>query len=196
MKRNYVSVVCWNSINFNPLSIPNSSQGKVLVYQVFDPKIDVTNAFSFLTTALDSSKNYHIIAKHSGKALGISKALQTAGAAVVQSNLTDLAHQKWQIIPISNGFYQLKAVHSGLVIDSRWGSQKQGTRLNQWTSQANSQSQEWQLLPASNGAYYIVNRQSGLNLSVPIYSLLENMSLVLLNNSGYASQLWEIVEVN
>ena len=78
-------------------------------------------------------------------------------------------------------------MHSGLVIDSRWGSQKQGTRLNQWTSQANSQSQEWQLLPASNGAYRIVNRQSGLNLSVPIYSLWENMPLVLLNNSGYAS---------
>lgn len=182
--------------NFNPLSIPNSSQGKVLVYQIFDPKIDALNPFSFQTTALDSSKHYHIIAKHSGKALGISKALQTVGAAVIQSNLTDSTHQKWQIIPTTDGFYQLKAVHSGLVMDSRWGSAKQGTRLNQWTIQATSRSQEWQLLPAANGTYRIVNRHSSLNLSVPIYSLSDNMQLVQLNNAGYASQLWEIVAVD
>jgi Ricin-type beta-trefoil lectin domain-like len=180
---------------YNPYNVAGRSQGKVLVYQVYDPKSTTTNAFSLSSSVFDSSKTYQIIAKHNRKALSVLKASTTEGAAIVQAVLFNLAHQKWKIIPTQGGYYQLKAVHSGQVLDLRWGGKKQGTRLNQWTNQATSKSQEWKLIPISNSEYRIVNRNSGLSLSVPINSLTDNLQLVQLNDGAYANQLWEIVEV-
>ena len=181
--------------NYNPINAPNQTYGKVLVYSIYDPKTTATNAFSIQSTAIDSSKCYQIIAKHSGKVLTVAKGSQTIGAIIIQATLTNLLSQKWKIIPTNNGYYQLKALHSGQSLDVKWGGKRAGTQLNQWISNAASKSQEWQLVPANNGYFKIINRNSGLSLSVPIYSLNNNLQLTQLNEHSFSNQLWQIVEV-
>jgi hypothetical protein len=181
--------------NYNPINAPDQTQGKVLVYVIYDPKATATNAFSVLSTGVDSSKCYQIIAKHSNKVLSVLKGSQTIGAAIVQATLANLSSQKWKITPSSNGFYQLKSLNGGQAVDVRWGGKQQGARIQQWSSDATSKSQEWQLVSLNNGYYRIVNRNSGHNLSVPIYSNGNNTQTVQLSNTAYAEQLWQIVEV-
>jgi hypothetical protein len=185
--------------NYNPINVPGVTHGKVLVYAIFDPKATATNVFSVVNSAatltIDSSKYYQIIAKHSNKAITVAKASQTIGAAIVQETLANVASQKWKITPTTNGFYQIKSLNSGQSLDIRWGAKRQGARLQQWTKQATSQSQDWEIVSLNNGYFKIINRSSGFNLSVPIYSTLNDMQLVQLNELSYSEQLWKIVEV-
>jgi hypothetical protein len=185
--------------NYNPVNAPNQTHGKVLIYAMYDPKTTATNAFSVVNSAvgfaIDSTKYYQIIAKHSNKALTVAKASQKNGAAIVQTTVANIPNQKWKITLTSTGFYQLKALHSGQSVDIRWGGRRQGARVQQWANQATSQSQEWQIISLNNGYFKIINRNSGLNLSVPIYSTLNDMPLVQLNELSFSEQLWQIVEV-
>ena len=182
--------------NYNPFNTAGMSYGKVMVYDVYDPKAGVTNAFSVLPLTLDTAKYYRIIAKHNNKVMSLVNTSTTSGAAIVQTTLSTLATQKWKIVPTSNGYNQLISLHSGQALDVRWGGKKQGTRINQWASNSVSSSQEWKLEPAGNGYIKIINRNSGQALSVPIGSNIENLQLVQLASTGFYSQLWQLVEVN
>lgn len=180
---------------YNPFSTPGIMAGKVVVYQIYDPIANATNPFSFTPSSTDTVKCYQLMAKHSNKALAVANASQVNGSAIVQSTLSNATHQKWYLVPTSDGYFQLKAVHSGRVLDIRWGGTRQGARVNQWASTATSRSQEWKLEPLNNGYSRLVNRQSGLALSVPIYSVLDNLQLVQLNGASYANQDWQLIEV-
>jgi hypothetical protein len=184
---------------YNPTNAPNQAYGKIFVYDIYDPKTTATNVFSVESTAsvttIDSAKYYHLIAKHSGKVLGVAQGSLSSGGAIVQTTLANVASQKWKIKPTANGFYQLTALQSGQALDVRWGAKRRGARLNQWATQSNSASQEWQLVPATGGYFKLINRNSGLMLSVPIYSLNNNTQLVQLNDVSFSGQLWQLVEV-
>lgn len=182
--------------NYNPFNTAGMTVGKVLVYEVYDPKLGANNAFSVLTIPTDTVKCYRIIAKHSNKVMCVVGGATAAGSAIAQCVFSNLANQKWKIVPTTNGYVQLKALHSGQAMDVRWGGLRQGTRINQWQNDPTSKSQEWKLEPAGNGYFKIINRNSGQALTVPIGSDIENLQLVQLQNTPHNSQLWQIVEVS
>ena len=181
---------------YNPFNSAGMSAGKVLVYKMYDPKANANNPFSILSTSIDSSKCYRIVAKHNNKALTVVNGSQSLGSAIVQATTTNLSNQKWILVPTSGGYYKIKSLVSGQALDIRWGGIRQGARVNQWSNDMSSKSQEWKLVPSSNGCVQIINRNSGFALSVPIYLNTENFQLVQLNTLSYANQLWQLVEVS
>ncbi len=187
--------------NYNPLNTAGVTHGGVVVYQIYDAKATATNAFSFYSAARDSmvrdsSKVYKIVAKHNSKVIGLVEPSSATGKAIVQAVFTNLATQKWQFVPTTDGYFQLISQQSGQALDVRWGGTRQGVRINQWAKNTVSKSQEWKLEAASNGAFKIINRNSGLALSVPNASNLENLQLVQLKKADFYSQLWDIVETS
>lgn len=181
---------------YNPFNSAGMTAGKVLVYQMYDPAANATNSFSILSTNIDSSKCYRIVAKHNNKALTVVNNSQSLGAAIVQATAANLSSQKWILVPTSDGYYKIKSLLTGQAMDIRWGVARQGARVNQWTYDVSSKSQEWKLIPSSNGCFQIINRNSKHALSVPIFLNTENFQLVQLNTLSQANQLWQLVEVS
>lgn len=182
---------------YNPFNTAGMTAGKVLVYQVYDPKLNASNSFSMVTIPnADTAKYYRIVAKHNNKVICVAGAGMLSGSAIAQCVFSNAENQKWKIEPTTDGYVQLKAKHSGQAMDVRWGGLRQGTRINQWSSTASSKSQEWKLMPTGNGYFKIINRNSGQALTVPINSDIENLQLVQLQNTVFYSQLWQIVEVS
>ncbi|MBL7817926.1 MAG: RICIN domain-containing protein [Saprospiraceae bacterium] len=179
------------AVNYNPLNTAGMTVGKVVVYSIYDPKPNANNSFSFVAPTLDITKTYQIIAKHSNKALTALSNSQPQ--AIVQSTVNNATAQKWQFVPTANGYFQIKSVQNQLLIDTRWGGDKPGTRLNLWAKN-NSSSQEWKLVPQANGSYKIVNKNGSLCMSVPINMTID-IQLVLLNSSPANGQEFLLVEV-
>ena len=74
-------------------------------------------------------------------------------------------NQKFYIKSVSNGYYTIKAVHSGKYIDVEKGSKVNGANVLQYDYNGAS-NQMWLIKSAGDGYYHIISKCSGLYLDV------------------------------
>jgi elongation factor Tu len=67
----------------------------------------------------DTSLQYKLIAKHSGKCLDVigGPGAVANGVRVQQYDYLGGDNQKWRLVPVEDGYYQLIAKHSGKCLD-------------------------------------------------------------------------------
>ena len=144
------------------------------------------------TGDFDSSKLYSIISKHSGKALDVYYGSQDNGANVLQYTYNGYNNQKWYVQKQSNGYYIIKNLASGKVLDA--AGTANGSNVQQW-EYGGGANQEWSIENV-NGYYKIINRGSGKSLDVANISAEDNANVQQWDYLGQDNQLWSITALN
>ncbi|GAB3416123.1 RICIN domain-containing protein [Flindersiella endophytica] len=107
--------------------------------------------------------NYRLVAQHSGKAADISAVSTSAGALLQQWSLTGGLNQQFDFLDSGNGYYRIRARHSGLVLQVAGNST--GADITQ-QADTNATSEQWRVVDQGGGTVSLVNRQSGLAMDV------------------------------
>jgi hypothetical protein len=138
---------------------------------------------------IDPSALYRITAKHSGKCLSVAGGMSSLrnGDPLIQWDCIDTEdNQKWQIVPVGDGYYKILAKHSGKAMSVFGGifSTANDVSIQQWDYNGTA-NQMWQLSRDAEGCYTIIARHSGKLLDI-------NGGPDATGNGSYAHQ-WEDV---
>lgn len=107
--------------------------------------------------------NYKLVAQHSGKLVEIAGASTAAGALVQQAQATGGLSQQFDFVESGDGYYRLRARHSGLVLQA--ANANSGADISQQPD-SNAIAQQWRVVDQGGGAVSLVNRLSGLAMDV------------------------------
>ncbi|MEV8443750.1 RICIN domain-containing protein [Actinosynnema sp. NPDC051121] len=118
---------------------------------------------SSLRTTDPVPASYSLVAQHSGKAADISEASTAAGAKLVQWTANGGRNQQFAFIDTGDGYFRIKAVHSGLVLQVAGNTN--GADITQQPD-TGAASQQWRVVDHGGGVISLVNRQSGLAMDV------------------------------
>ena len=81
------------------------------------------------------------------------------------------ANQKFEILYDGEGYYTIKAIHSGKYLDVEGSSKKSGTNVDQWEYHGGN-NQKWVIKEAGDGYYYVISKCNGLYLTVESSNLV------------------------
>jgi hypothetical protein len=116
---------------------------------------------------INSSHDYRLVAKHSGKVLDVFDASIGNGARTQQFTWHGGDNQRWRLELLEDGHYRIIANHSGKVLDIEGGAGALGNQVSanqyDWNGGSN---QRWRLIPAGGGYYNIVAKHSSKCLDV------------------------------
>lgn len=90
----------------------------------------------------DLAGTYEIIARHSGKTLGIRDGSMADAAAAEQRTYTGATSQQWELTGVGDGYYKIIARHSGKALDM--GGAHDGALATQW-GYGGGANQQWKL---------------------------------------------------
>ena len=143
----------------------------------------------------DPNKCYKIVNKVSGKVIDISGASTLNGAVVQQWDYVDGQNQKFKFVDAGEGFYSIRAVHSGLPLDIENDAITERAYSLQRTLDGTG-SQLFALPNVGGGYINLVNRTSGKALKTDASPGVNGTRLIQLTiNATYEHQKWQIVEV-
>jgi alpha-L-fucosidase 2 len=128
---------------------------------------------------------YRLVAQHSGKAADISGASTSVGAMLQQWSLTSGLNQQFDFVDSGDGFYRIRARHSGLVLQV--ASNSSGADITQQAT-TTATSQQWRVVDHGGGVVNLVNRQSGLAVDVWQMSTADGARLSQWTLTGGANQ--------
>jgi len=104
------------------------------------------------------SNHFKLISWVSGKAVSVSNNSMSTGAQIWAWDFTgDDPGQEWDLVDAGNGWYYIRNVHSGLVLDVANASTADNAMVQQWTN-VGSPNQKWRLQPWGN---YNIKAASG-----------------------------------
>lgn len=107
---------------------------------------------------------YLIKPRHTGQCVDVTGASRSAGTDLIQWSCHQGGNQRWAFEQQDNGYYEVRAQHSGLcmsVPDGRTGS---GVLTQE--SCDNQANQQWDVAANDDGSYHLIARHSNLALSV------------------------------
>lgn len=169
----------------NPVS--SSINGKFV-------EVDYVRIYSGTATPSGPAGSNKIIAnKHSSKALQPQNGYTFNDAEIRQANVnTGSNAQKWNIIDIGGGYYQIENKQSGKALRPLNGSTGNAVNIVQYTWN-NWNSQKWKFIDAGSGYYQIQNKHSSKVLRPAGGSTANNANVVQETlNSGWNSQKWDL----
>ena len=121
--------------------------------------------------SVDLSCTYEIESAASGLAMTVDATVDSMakGTAVIQSPFASgSANALWTLVPTSGGYYQIRNVNSGLVVNVSAASALSGAKLVQWSAQRMLPGND-QWLPVQNAdgtySFYNLNSLQALNAS-------------------------------
>jgi len=108
---------------------------------------------------------YYLVARHSGKVLGVEDGSKESGARIVQADAADEKHQRFKFQPTGPRSFAIRPEHSDHALDIHGSHQTDGAKVIQyaWRGQAN---QRFRLIDAGEGYYFIEAEHSGKCLDV------------------------------
>lgn len=140
----------------------------------------------------NSSTEYNIISRHSGKALDVANKSTADGGNIIQYTLdTSKDNQKWYITKLDNGYYTITSKLSGKALDVAEVSTADGANIQQW-SYGGGANQEWSIEDVGGGYYVIYNRNSGKCVDVDGASTADNANIHQWTYGGGYNQQWII----
>jgi poly(3-hydroxybutyrate) depolymerase len=141
------------------------------------------------TSPVQVGVNYSLVAAHSGKSADISGASTAAGAALVQWASHTAANQQFDFLATSDGYYRIRARHSGLVLQV--ASTASGADITQQPD-TGATTQQWRVTDQGGGAVSFVNRASGLAMDVWGASTADGARISQYAASGGTNQRFQL----
>lgn len=74
--------------------------------------------------------------------------------------------QRFKFIYNEEGYYTIKNIKSGKLLDVVGSGVESGTLIDQWEYNGGNDNQKWIVKDAGGGYYYIISKINGLYLSV------------------------------
>ncbi len=139
---------------------------------------------------------YYIVNEASGKVLDDPGGSNNEGVHVDQWQLNGGANQQWNLVPQTDGYYELQNASSGLVLDDPNSSTSEGTKLDLWQPNGGA-NQQWGFfrLDGSNVDIYSASNPN-LVLDDPNSSTSNGTTMDQWSFNGGANQKWELLEAN
>lgn len=103
------------------------------------------------------------------------------------------ARQHYQVSYEGNGYYSIKALHSGQSLDIVASSGWPGANVTQWPY-CGTDNQLWAIVPASDGSYSIVSKCSGLTLGCA-GDVADGTNVCMQTPDGSSGQAWNFTAV-
>lgn len=126
--------------------------------------------------------------------LDVGGASQNNGANIALYEYNNHEHQKFKITYISNGYYQITAVHSGKAIDVEGSKKTNGTNVEQYkVNQPVSSNQKWKIIKNMDGTYSFVSECNGLYLDVFAGIAKNGTNIQMYKGHGGNSQKFKLV---
>ncbi|MEQ4304702.1 pectate lyase [Plantactinospora sp. B6F1] len=154
--------------------------------------IGVVDVGTASAATVDTNATYVVISRHSGKALDVFEWATNDGAPIVQFARNDLAVQQWRFVDVGSGYYKVRSVHSGKVLELP--NANDGTRLVQTTDNNNTR-QHFRLADSDGGHVRFINRHSGKALDVWEWSTADGAPIAQFTDLNGANQQWRLVTV-
>lgn len=151
--------------------------------------IDFTRA-EYTLPEMQSDKTYKIVAKHSGKALGLSVDNQVNGTSIVQKTYVDESSLSWNIHLVGDAFYGLQSGSSKLFMTVRGNKY-----IQQFPFDTTVDVAKWGIQCVDENYFCITAKGTGTVLEVIDSSDKENAVLGLAPFTGADNQLFSIEEI-
>jgi hypothetical protein len=141
------------------------------------------------TSPVQVGVNYSLVAAHSGKSADITGASTAPGAALIQWSSHNAANQQFDFLASADGYYRIRARHSGLVLQV--ASSASGADITQ-PPDTDAAAQQWKVTDQGGGAISLVNRASGLAMDVWGASTADGARISQYAPSGGANQRFQL----
>jgi hypothetical protein len=125
------------------MTVPQSAKKRSLKSIQPIGHIEVTGSIPKKKSA--GVRYYNIIAKHSGKVMGVAANSRDNGASIVQWPDTGVENQKWRLISAGGGYFKIMAKHSGKVMGVAANSRDNGASIVQWPD-TGVENQKWRFV--------------------------------------------------
>jgi hypothetical protein len=146
-------------------------------------------------SGFNSTADYRVIAKHTGKVLDVYGGRIDDGANVYQWDWHGDNNQRWKIEQQSDGYYRIVSKNSGKVLDIRGNSTANNANVYQYGWHGGD-NQRWKLESLNNGYYKITSKHSGKVLEIEGASTANGGNLDQYDWHGGDNQQWKIEWVN
>lgn len=124
----------------------------------------------------------YLIKDAAGLALEVGELNRDNGGAVRIWDSEGGDAQQWRFEPAGDGFYRIRNVFSGKLLDTALQGVENGTWVHQWED-TGADSQQWTMVPArgQGGGFKICNKKSGTFLDI----------IGNIEDAGGQVQIWE-----
>ncbi|MGX7827546.1 RICIN domain-containing protein [Actinokineospora sp. 24-640] len=141
---------------------------------------------------VDTSAQYVLVSRHSGKAIDVYNFATNDGAPIVQWARNDGNQQQWQFVDAGSGYYKVKSRLSGKVLELP--SADDGARLVQNADSGNTR-QHFRLADSDSGYVRLINRNSGKALDVWEWSSADGGAIAQYQDLNGWNQQWQLVKL-
>ena len=124
---------------------------------------------------------------------GSSKANQANLQIWGQSELI-VKNQRFEVTYNEEGYYTIKALHSGKVLDVSGAGMTNGTNVQQYDANG-TKSQQWVIKENKDGTYSIISRQNGLYLNIENGEIKEGSNVNVYEENKADSQKFKFEKV-
>ena len=100
--------------------------------------------------------------------------------------------QKWTFASTGDGYYEIKNVNSGKLMEVAGLSRAEGGNVAIY-GDSNVPQQHWAVTPTGDGYYYLTNRFSGLSLNVDAGSTADGANIDQLTYTRAPEEQWQII---
>jgi endoglucanase len=147
------------------------------------------------STGTVANGTYRIVARHSGKVLGVAGGSTADGADITQYANSGATNQQWNVVSLGSGAYSIRAVHSGKAMDLSGSSTADGGDINQYTYSGGN-NQRWRIESVGSGYYHIVSVASNKCVDVPGSSTTDGVAINQWTCGTGANQSFQFVSVS
>jgi lysophospholipase L1-like esterase len=142
---------------------------------------------------IDTGASYVLVSRHSGKAIDVNGGSTSDGASIIQWTRSDSSNQQFQFVDSGGGYFQLRARHSGKVIDV--SSTADGADVVQATA-TSATSQQFRVVDTDGGYVKLINRSSGKALDLWGWSTADGARISQYTDSGGTNQQWQLTRID
>ncbi|MEV4414663.1 RICIN domain-containing protein [Catellatospora sp. NPDC049609] len=146
-----------------------------------------------LAATIDTSATYVFVNRHSGKAMDLYNWSTADGAPINQYARNDLAVQQWRFVDVGSGYYQIRSVHSGKVLELP--NANDGIQLVQNAAVSGNTRQHFGVSDSPDGYVRFVNRHSGKAIDLWGWSTADGAMLSQYQDLGGANQQWQLAKL-
>jgi hypothetical protein len=141
----------------------------------------------------DTNATYVFVNRHSGKAMDVYNWSTADNAPINQFARNDLAVQQWRFVSVGSGYYQVRSVHSGKVLQVP--DANNGSFLVQATSSSSNTRQHFRLADSDSGYVRFINRHSNKALDVWEWSTADGGRIAQYDDLDGWNQQWQLATV-
>ena len=179
---------------------PSSVAGRARVRGVTRTCVAVTLGLSLLGAGAAQAQpigvltaNTPFYSNHDGRCLDSDVSSPTHNGTKVQIwNCNGWNNQKWTFASTGDGYYEIKGVGSGKLMEVAGLSRDDGGNVAIYADSDVPQ-QHWAVTPTGDGYYFLINRYSGLCLGVDEGSTADGANIEQQPYASLTRQQWQII---